>query len=71
MTAVMVFDEKAKATQWRDALKAKVLQVKDAGVFPAWIGANIGIQEYFVGGLATSDDAISWPPETPPDEPSE
>ena len=62
MTAVMVFDEEAKAIQWRDALKAKALQAKESGAFPAWAGANIGIQEYFIGGLATADESLPWPP---------
>jgi len=62
MTAVMVFDEEAKAIAWRDAIKVKVLQVKEAGVFPAWVGANIGIQEYFIGGLTTADESLPWPP---------
>ena len=62
MSATMVFDEKAKAIQWRDAIKAKVLQAKESGTFPVWVGANIGIQEYFVGGLATTDEALPWPP---------
>jgi len=59
----MVFDTEEKAIQWRDAIKAKALQAKSSGAFPACVGANIGIQEYFVGGLATSDEGLPWPPE--------
>jgi len=62
MTATMVFDTEAKAIQWRDAIKTKVLQVKEAGIFPAWVGANISIQEYFIGGLATAEESLPWPP---------
>ena len=62
VNSVIVFDEEAKAIQWRDAIKAKVLQVKDAGIFPAWVGANIGIQEYFIGGLATAEESLPWLP---------
>ena len=63
VNSVMVFDEEAKAIQWRDAIKTKVLQAKNSGALPAWVGANMGIQEYFIGGLATADESLPWPPE--------
>ena len=62
VAAALVLDTEEKAIQWRDAIKAKTLQAKDSGTFPAWVGASIGIQEYFVGGLATNDEALPWPP---------
>ena len=60
VAATLVFDTEEKAIQWRDALKAKALQAKDSGKFPAWVGANIGIQEYFIGGFATNEESLSW-----------
>jgi len=57
--------QKQKQSSGRDAIKEKALQAKDSGTFPAWVGANIGIQEYFVGGLATETEALAWPPLTP------
>jgi len=59
MTANMVFDTEVDAIRWRDALKAKALQARDSGTFPAWVGANIGIQPYSIG-LTPTDESLLW-----------
>ena len=65
--AVMVFDSVDTAVLWKNGLKNKVIQVRDAGIFPAFESGRIEIDQYFIGGTATADDATPWAPQPPPE----
>ena len=63
VTLELEFDTEEKAIQWSDAIKAKAIQVRDDELLPAWIGANIGVQEIFFGELTPPDEEIiPWVP---------
>jgi len=63
LTFELDFATAADATQWKDAIKVKCLQVRDDELLPAWTGANIGVFEIFLDSVAdpVSEDVL-WVP---------
>ena len=60
LSIVLEDEDGSKAIQWKTAIKTKAIQLKNAGILPAWtIGtAKIGIYPYFIGGDATVEIGI-------------
>lgn len=68
----MVFDAQATAVSWKNGLKAKAIQARDAGILPAFTRCNFTLDQYWIGGADTVEEGLSWPPdapESPPEEP--
>jgi len=63
LTFELDFATAADATQWKDVIKNKCIQVRDDALLPAWIGAKIGIYELFLDSVAApvSED-VPWVP---------